>query len=141
MAAGLAKESQPEPQSYAKIIEGEIAIQGGDPRAAVTLITDGIKLVDTWIARFQLGRAYLEAGQFPEADSEFDRCLKRRGEALALFLDEAPTYGYYPLAYYYLGRAREGYGASAAEPYRQYLSIREKAGEDPLIADIRKRVK
>ena len=29
---------------------------------------------------------------FPQADAEFDRCLKRRGEALALFLDEETTY-------------------------------------------------
>jgi hypothetical protein len=36
---------------------------------------------------------------------------------------------------------REGLGsAGAAESYRSYLNIRGKAGEDPLLADIRKRV-
>ena len=45
---------------------------------------------------------------FPQADAEFDRCLKRRGEALALFLDEEPTYSYLPPVYYYQGRVREG---------------------------------
>jgi hypothetical protein len=36
-----------------------------------------------------------------EAESQFDRCVKRRGEALALFLDEEPTFAYFPqvLAY------------------------------------------
>ena len=36
------------------------------------------------------------AGAFPQADSEFDRCIKRRGEALSLLVDEEPTYGYFP---------------------------------------------
>jgi hypothetical protein len=42
-------------------------------------------MLDTWIGRFELGRAYIEAGAFTEADSEFDQCLKRRGEAIELF--------------------------------------------------------
>ncbi len=63
--------------------------------------------------------AYLEAGLFVEADSEFDRCVKRRGEALELFLDNVPTYGYFPLVYYYLGRVREGLKSPGfAESYR-----------------------
>jgi hypothetical protein len=98
-------------------------------------------VLDTWIGRFDLGRAYLAAGAFPRADSEFDRCLKRSGEALSLFLDEEPTSGFLPPVYYYQGRVREGLkSAGFTESYGTYLSIREKAGEDPLIADIRKRI-
>ena len=97
-------------------------------------------LVDTWIGRFDLGRAYLEAGAFPEADSEFDQCIKRRGEALSLFLDETPSYGYFPAVYYYVGRVRQGMGTKGfAESYQTYLSIRGKAGDDPLLSDVRKR--
>ena len=44
----------------------------------------------------------------PQADSEFDRCIKRRGEALSLFLDEEPTYAYFPPVHYYQARARGG---------------------------------
>ncbi len=55
-------------------------------RAAVGSFTEANDILDTWIGRFDLGRAYLELGAFTEADSEFDRCVKRRGEALALFL-------------------------------------------------------
>ena len=103
-------------------------------------LTDANGLLDTWIGHFELGRAYLEAGLFPQADSEFDRCIKRRGEALSLFLDEEPTYGYFPRVYYYQGRAREGLKSDGyAESYRAYLRIREKAGEDPLIAEVRRR--
>ena len=77
---------------------------------------------------------------FTQADSEFDRCIKRRGEALSLFLDEEPTYGYFPAAYYYQGRAREGQKAGFAESYKTYLNIRGKAAEDPLLDEVRARV-
>jgi tetratricopeptide (TPR) repeat protein/predicted Ser/Thr protein kinase len=141
LAAGLSSELQTEPQAYGKLIEGEIALYSGDSHTAVQVFTQGNNLLDTWIGRFDLGRAYLEAGAFTEADSEFDRCLKRRGEALALFLDEVPTYGYFPPVYYYQGRVREGLkSAGFAESYKQYLNIRGKAGEDPLLADARRRV-
>ncbi len=140
LASGLAAELQVEPQAYAKLIEGEVALQKGDPRQAIKTFSEANALLDTWIGRFDLGRAYLEAGAFPEADSEFDRCIKRRGEALALFLDEVPTYGYFPPVYYYLGRVREGMkSAGFAESYRTYLSIRSKTGEDPLLAEVRRR--
>ncbi len=140
LAQGLSAELQVEPQAYGKLIEGEIALKKGDARGAVTLFTDANKLLDTWIGRFDLGRAYLELGAFTEADSEFDRCLQRRGETLALFLDEVPTYGYFPQVYYYQGRVREGLKSQGfAESYKKYLDIRGAAGEDPLLAEVKKR--
>ena len=140
LAKDLASELQTEPQAYAKLLEGENALKSGDPRRAIKAFTEANNLLDTWIGRFELGRAYLEAGAFTEADSEFDRCIKRRGETLALFLDESPTYGYFPSVHYYLGRAREGNKSSGfAESYRTYLSIRGKAGEDPLLSEVHKR--
>jgi len=139
MADSLAKETQPEPQAYAKIIEGKLALKQGDSALAVKDITDANNLLDTWIGRFELGRAYLEAGQFPEADSEFDRCIKRRGEALELFMDNTVTYGYLPYVYYYQGRVRQGLKTPAfADSYRTYLSTRGQSTEDPLVAEVRK---
>jgi serine/threonine protein kinase/Flp pilus assembly protein TadD len=137
----LAAELQPEPQAYAKMIEAQIVMTGKDARPAIALLTDANKLLDTWIGHFELGRAYLAADQFLPADSEFDRCTKRRGEALALFLDEEPTFGYFPMVYYYQGRVREGQKLTtgAAESYKAYLALREKAGEDPLLADVKRR--
>ena len=77
---------------------------------------------------------------FAQADSEFDRCIKRRGEALALFIDEEPTYGYLPPVYYYQGRAREGLKTDGfAVSYREYLNIRGQSKEDPLLPDARRR--
>ena len=141
LVAGLASELQPEPQAYAKIIEGAAALKDGKAREAIKPLTEANALLDTWIGRFELGRAYFLAGAFTQADSEFDRCIKRRGEALSLFLDEEPTYGYLPAVYYYQGRVREKLGtAGFAESYRAYFDIRGKSTEDPLLPEVRKRV-
>ena len=142
LAEGLAAEVQPETQAYGKIILGDLALQHGEKNEAIRAFTDANQLVDTWIGRFELGRAYLEAGMFVEADSEFDRAMKRRGEALEIFQDSVPTIASFPPMYYYQGRVREGLkSAGFREPYRTYLSIRGKAGEDPLLADIRRRLR
>ena len=138
LTAGLSTDPQPEPQADAKIIEGEIALQSGNVNQAIKSFNDANKILDTWLGRLDLGRAYLAAGQFTEADSEFDRCIKRRGEALEL--DDAATYGFFPAVYYYQGKVREGLkSAGASESYKTYLDIRGKAGEDPLLPEIRRK--
>lgn len=140
LADGLASEVQPETQAYAKIIDGDLALRRGDKNAAIKMFSDANELLDTWIGRFELGRAYLETRQFVEADSEFDKCMQRRGEALEIFQDNVPTFAYLPPTYYYQGRVREGLKSPFEEPYRTYLNIRGKAGEDPLLADIHRRL-
>ena len=140
IAAELGAELQAEPQAYA-------VIEGGSRSAAVTianaikLLTEANTQLDTWIGHFDLGRVYLAAGAFPQADSEFDRCIARRGEALALFLDEEPTFSYFPAVYYYQGRVREGLKtAGYVDSYRAYLDSARSSTEDPLVAELRKRV-
>jgi eukaryotic-like serine/threonine-protein kinase len=141
LAASLADELQAEPQSYAKLLDGTMALRRGDARLAVKALTDANALFDTWLGHLDLGQAFVELGQFTQADSEFDRCIKRRGEALALFLDEDPTFGYFPAVYYYQGRAREGLKAQGfSDSYHNYLGIRGKSTEDPLVEEIRRRI-
>jgi tetratricopeptide (TPR) repeat protein len=141
LASGLASELAAEPQAYAKIIEGDLALKRGDAVSAVRSLTEANGLLDTWIGRLELGHAYLEAASFVDADSELDRCINRRGEAMELFADDMPTYTYVPLVYYYQGRVREGLKSPAFEAsYRTYLSIRGQAGEDPLLPEIRHRL-
>ena len=138
---GLASEIQPETQAYGKIIRGDLALQHGDKSEAINMFIEANQLVDTWIGHYELGRAYLEAGMFVEADSEFDRCMKRRGEALEIFQDSTPTSAYVPPLYYYQGRVREGLKSPGfADSYRTYLAIRGKAKEDALVADISRRI-
>jgi tetratricopeptide (TPR) repeat protein/tRNA A-37 threonylcarbamoyl transferase component Bud32 len=140
LIAGLAAELQTEPQAYAKIAEGELVLKTGDPRQAIKILTEANALLDTWIGHFDLGRAYFEAGALTQADSEFERCIKRRGEALSLFMDEVPTYAYLPPVYYYQGRVREGLNnAGFAESYRAYLAVRGASKEDPLLPEVRRR--
>ena len=141
-ASSLANELETEPQAYAKIIEGGIALKAGDARKAVTLLQDANQQFDTWIGHFELGRAYLAVGGAEtRADSEFDDCLKRRGEVISLFLDEEPTYGYLPSVYYYQGLGREKIGTTGyRDSYKQYLAIRGSSNEDRLVPEIRKRV-
>ena len=140
IAGALSAELPAEPHAYGKIIEGEIALKNGDPRQAIKLLTEANGILDTWLSHFDLGRAYLELQAFPQADSEFDRCIKRRGEALSLLVDEEPTYGYFPIAYYYQGRVREGLkNPGFTDSYREYLKIRGKSTEDPLLPQVRNR--
>jgi tetratricopeptide (TPR) repeat protein len=140
LAAGFATEFAAEPQAYGKMLEGVIALKDGDARLAVKVLLEANAVLDTWLAHFDLGRAYLEAGQFVQADAEFDNCNKRRGESMALLLDEEPTYGYFPPVHYYQGRVREQLkNAGFADSFRAYLSIRDKSTEDPLLPEVRKR--
>ena len=140
LIAALASELRAEPQAYAKILEGAIALRDENLSQAIKVLIEANGLLDTWIGHFDLGRAYLEAGAFTQADSEFDRCIKRRGEALSLFLDQEPTYGYLPPVYYYQGRVREGLkNARFADSYRTYLEIRGRSKEDPLLPEVRRR--
>ena len=141
MADGLSAELTAEPQAYAKIISGMLATKKNDFRAAIKDISDAQALLDTWIGHFELGRGYLAAGAFTDADSEFDRCYKRRGEAIELFADNIPTYSYFPAVYYYQGRTRQGMKADGyTDFYNTYLNLRGAAGEDLRLPEVRKLV-
>ncbi|HUQ89532.1 MAG TPA: serine/threonine-protein kinase [Vicinamibacterales bacterium] len=138
--AQLSSEIYAEPQAYSKILQGVLALNRGEAQPAVKLLLEANALLDTWIGRFDIGRAYLAAQMLPQADSEFDRCIQRRGEALALFLDEEPTYAFFPPVYYYRGRVREAMNlAGFADSYRAYLTIRGKSTEDTVLPDVRRR--
>jgi serine/threonine protein kinase/tetratricopeptide (TPR) repeat protein len=141
LAVSLSSEIQKSPHVYAKLILGEAALKEHDANQAIQLFIEAKDRSDTWLGRFDLGRAYLEAGAFTEADSEFERCIQRRGEVLELFMDDVPTYSYLPVVYYYQGRDREGLKSPGFDKfYRTYLSIRGQSTEDPLLADIHRRL-
>jgi tetratricopeptide (TPR) repeat protein/tRNA A-37 threonylcarbamoyl transferase component Bud32 len=141
IASQLEAQIEPELQLYGKLIQGEALLRRAKPRDALVRFEEAKRLGDAWLARFDRGRAYLELGAFTEADTDFETCTKRRGEATAVFLDDVPTFHYFPPVYYYLGRAQEGLGsANAADSYKQFLAIKAKSSGDPLVADARKRV-
>jgi len=141
LVAPLAQRLETEPQTYAKLIAGEAQLKRSNPRDALNSFQEAQKLTDTWLGHFDLGRAYLDAGFFTEASSEFDVCLKRRGEATSVFLDDVPSYHWLPPVYYYQGRARQGLNSpGAADSYKAFLTFKEKGAGDPLVADAQRRI-
>ena len=140
LASQLSGRIEPEPQVYGKLLEAEIALKKKDARQSIQLLQAAQKIYDTWPGHYDLGRAYLEAGMFTEADSEFELCLRRKGEASAVFLDDVPTFRVIPPLYYYLGRAQEGLNSpTAADSYKTFIGYQEK-GAGPLLSDARRRV-
>jgi len=144
-ALALAKELsgrvEPEPQAYAKLLLGRFALKKGQVNEAINAYVEAQKFVDTWLGHLLLAEAYLEAGAFTEAHSELDVCLKRRGEAATLFLNDVPSYRYFPRVYYDLGRTQEGLKSpKAKESYQTFLDIKAKDEGDPLVKDTRQRM-
>lgn len=142
LADALRGEIDRERQMYGALLAGEIALAQADARGALDRFREAQELTDTWLGRFGLGRTYLAAGSYPEAESEFDTCLARRGEATAVFLDEVPTYRLLPPVHYYMGLVREGLknDRGAAESFRTFLDLKKDGDEQGLVADARRRV-
>jgi tetratricopeptide (TPR) repeat protein len=143
IAGVLGKKVQDVHLAYARLLGGYFSLKRGDAANAVRLFDEAQGIVDTWLGRFGLGRAYLEAGAFTEANAEFEKCEKRRGEALSVFLNDSPTVRYLDSLDYYMGRALEGGGKSAAakEAYQKFLAIKAKAdGGQAMVEDAKRRL-
>jgi len=142
IAGELARQVQDIHQAYAKLINGCLAMKRGDATNALKLCDEAKSFADTWLGRYNLGRAYLEAGAFTEAQSEFEKCERRRAEALSVFLMDFPTFRYLDSLDYYVGRALEGSGSPAAkDSYQKFLDIKANANPgNPLVSDARKRM-
>jgi tetratricopeptide (TPR) repeat protein len=141
LARELESRGQPLPRAYADIVRGEQALARGRPADALGFFTNATRTADVWLARFGAGVAYVEAGRHAEALSELEACVKRRGEATALFLDDVPTWRYTAAVPYWLGRAQQGLGmtAAAARSFEAFLRSRDGGGGDPLMTDARAR--
>jgi len=141
VAAELDNSLQTQARAYAKIIDGNIALLNRRRASAIDAFRESIKLTDFWMARFDMGVTYVQAGLFPEALAELEICQKRRGEATAIFFDERPTFRYLATLPYWLARAQQGAGqrAAALASYKAFLSVRGDSATDPLVTDARKR--
>jgi hypothetical protein len=76
-----------------------------------------------------------------EGLAELDTCHKRRGDATAVFLDDAPSFRLLAPLRYWLGRAQEGVGqrSAAKDNYAAFLALRPNSANDPLVRDARMR--
>jgi len=142
VAKQIGSRPEPEPRALAKLLEGEALLARGNAQEAIQVFQEALKLNDSWIGRMDLGRAYLVSQFYPEASSEFNACIKRVGEATAVFLDDTPSFRYFPPVYYYLGQAQQGLKSDAAkDSYQKFLTMKSKAdADDSMVADARKRL-
>ena len=76
------------------MVRAAVLRQSGQPIEAIDLLRSAADLVDLWLVRYELGKAYLDTGMFVAAVDEFQRCRRRRGEATAIFMDQRPTFRY-----------------------------------------------
>jgi tetratricopeptide (TPR) repeat protein len=129
-----------EPRMYADVLRGTMAMKRRNFSDAVTRFKSASAKVDAWITRYALGRAYLEAGAFAQAQEELETAARRRGEAADVFLETVPSYRLYGDLLYYLARTQEALKSpGATETYKAFLA-QKKGTDDPLIADARRRV-
>lgn len=129
-------------ETFAAVLRAAIAIADGRARDAHASLVETRQRADAWLVRYWLGRSFLALGAFAEADSEFDACLRRRGEALAVFLDDYPTYQRLAEVHYYQGIARAGLNSpGAADAFATFLAPKEGGDETTgLVADARQRL-
>jgi eukaryotic-like serine/threonine-protein kinase len=142
LASELSKQLEAVPQAFGKLIEGDIQLSRGHAKEAIQLYRESQRLEDSWLSHFDQARGYIEAGAFTEASTELETCLKRRGEATDIYIDEQQTFRYFPPTYYYLGRALEGLKSTSAasEAYRNFLAMKVPNAHDPMVDDARKRL-
>jgi tetratricopeptide (TPR) repeat protein len=140
IAADLTAKLQTQSRAYGQMIQGSLARIQGNHVEAIDLLRSAIDLADLWLVRFELGRAYLDAGYFAEALDQYLACEERRGEATALFLDDTPSYRYLATLPYWTARAQENLGmqTSANQGYESFLALRPGGG--PLAEDARQRM-
>jgi tetratricopeptide (TPR) repeat protein len=92
IASQLSNELSDMRQAYASAIRATIASKQRQPAKAVELSKLAINSADLWLARFVLGKSYLDGGYLVEAYNEFQICKGRSGEGLAVFLDDRPSF-------------------------------------------------
>jgi tetratricopeptide (TPR) repeat protein/tRNA A-37 threonylcarbamoyl transferase component Bud32 len=142
IARGMEQMIPPHIRSYARVIKADLALHERRLPDAIDELHAAEQLHDSWIVHVMLGRVYQAAGRFLEASAEWEVCVKRRGEATDVFFADTSSMRYLPPVYYWLGRAQEAAGATAAAAasYADFLKIRSGAdATDALAADARRR--
>ena len=140
VADALALESDTHSRAYSGMLNGLILEYGGASTDGLLSMRRALSRADLWLIRFEIGKAYFRAGNYPEALGELTTLRTREGEAASAFLDAMPTYRLLAELPYWTGRVQEelGLGIPARESYEDYLSSRSPDGA--LVQDARARV-
>jgi transposase InsO family protein len=76
---------------------------------------------------------------FPQADAEFDRCLKRRGKHWRRSWTRSRPLAICRRSTTIRVASAKGLKTGFAESYRAYLSLRGESNDDALLPDVRRR--
>ena len=115
IANELGQQFQPRSRAYGETILADIERAGGRRPQSADALGRARKLSDLWLGRFLMGVTFVEAGRYENAQPDFELCLKRQGEATALFLNDVPSFRYLAPLHYWLARAQDGRKQAAAE--------------------------
>ena len=138
VALELENKLQTQTTALSAMIRGERALEKGQLGTAMREFRYAREDFDFWFGHFLRGRAFFEAGHFPEALDEFDYCVRNRGEITDVFLVDSATLRYFPPALYWLGRCHEALGNqdAAHDLYEECTALRvETDPPDELAAD------
>jgi tetratricopeptide (TPR) repeat protein/tRNA A-37 threonylcarbamoyl transferase component Bud32 len=128
----------PEWRLHARLLDGDLARAEHRPRDAIAAYRDAALIAPSWITHERLGRAYLAAGAWTDAERELAWCLEHRGEA-AVFM--TPSLAYLPDVLLAVARARDGRRAAAAElraAYAAVIAVAPDAQHDPITDEARR---
>jgi tRNA A-37 threonylcarbamoyl transferase component Bud32/tetratricopeptide (TPR) repeat protein len=135
-----AQKPLPEWRLYGKLLAGDLARAANRPRDAIAAYSDAALIAPSWLTHERLGRAYLAAGAWADAERELGWCLEHRGEA-AVFM--TPTLSYLPDVMLAIARSKEGRHAGTAEvraAYAAVLALAPDAQHDPITDEARQRI-
>ena len=139
LADELAADINSHNRAYAGMIRARLVSASGNAAEVIGALRQALDVADLWRIRYELGRAYLEAGYFAEAFDELRGCEERQGEGSALFLDDAPTFRYLADLPYWLARAQDGLGMRE-DAVRNYEAFLMRRSQGALAADARARL-
>jgi len=140
IANRLSSELQPQRRAYGTTMDAMIDLAEGRTVDGIDKLTAALELADLWLIRFQLGKAYLQAGYAAEALAEFEAVKSRRGEASAIFLDDVPTFRFLAELPYWTALAEREIGMidAARQNLEAFLELRPNGGL--FVADARERL-
>ncbi len=144
LALELENRLQSQTTALSALIRGEKALVNGQLGTAMREFRLAREEFDMWFGHYLMGRAFFEAGHFPEALDELDYCVRNKGEITDVFLVDSASLRYFPPALYWLGRSQEQLGNTdaARQLYSEYVALRGNARPpDALAADASERLR
>jgi len=128
-------------RAQGKLVLAEVLRLHGKPLDAIAKVEESLRISDQWIGHAAMARALLDASKFADAARELAICETRAGEGATDVFDTPFVRRLSPLEYY-IGRAQDGLGDTAAAhaAYEKFVAHYAKSDPDPLVADARKRL-